>query len=150
MGRPVAVLPVDHPLTALPEVTVEDLREHDMVVMRAGYLMHRFVHRLFGTALPPLTVSTDGAEMGKLMVAQGVGATVLPDYSVVGDPLERAGLITHRQIRHAAAGVRLVLLRRRGDHVPATVRDLWAALVEQSRRGPATGTRSRCTPSHSA
>ncbi|ORT47283.1 hypothetical protein KBI5_20590 [Frankia sp. KB5] len=36
--------------------------------------------------------------MGKLMVAQGLGVTVLPDYSIVGDPPERSGVITHRSL----------------------------------------------------
>lgn len=34
--------------------------------------------------------------MGKLMVAEGLGATVLPDFSVDGDPLERGGTIVCR------------------------------------------------------
>ena len=66
--------------------------------MRAGYLMHRFVHRLFGGDACRRRYSTDGAEMGKQMVAEGLGVTVLPDYSVDGDPLVRAGVITHRPI----------------------------------------------------
>lgn len=132
-GRPVVVLPAGHALTAYDEVTVAQLRAERFVAMRAGYLMHRFVHRLFGTDLPATCHTTDGAEMGKLMVAEGLGVTVLPDYSVVGDPLERAGLITTRPIAHDATPVTLVLQHRQGGHVPAAVRELHAALVAHAR-----------------
>ncbi|MFD9218999.1 hypothetical protein ACFWDI_02945 [Streptomyces sp. NPDC060064] len=50
--------------------------------MRSGYLMHRYVHRLLD-GCASFSYSTDGAEMGKLMVAEGLGATVLPDFSVM-------------------------------------------------------------------
>ena len=32
------------------------------------------------------------------MVADGLGVTILPDYSIDGDPIVRAGLMTHRPI----------------------------------------------------
>ncbi|MBZ5734421.1 LysR family transcriptional regulator [Nocardioides sp. TRM66260-LWL] len=126
-GRPVAVLPAGHRLASHPEVSVDDLREERFVGMRAGYLMHRVAEHLFeGT--PPRTVhSTDGAEMGKVMVAEGLGVTLLPDYSVEGDPMHRAGLIVHRPIAGEAPGVRLVLRHRRldgGQRPPAHVVEL--------------------------
>ena len=94
-----------------------DLRSTDLVGMRPGYLMHRFTQRLFGGEPPLVSAVTDGAEMGKLMVAEGLGITLLPDFSVAHDPLFRAGLITSRPLagrRHqglaggAATGRRLV------------------------------------------
>ena len=51
-----------------------------------------------GDQIPAFSYSTDGAEMGKLMVAEGLGLTVLPDFFVIGDPLERRGVITWRPI----------------------------------------------------
>lgn len=136
-GRPVVVLPARHRLTDRPEVTIDELRTERFVAMRAGYLMHRFVHRLFGADMPRTTHTTDGAEMGKLMVAEGLGVTVLPDYSVVGDPLERAGLITVRPIAGDNTPVTLVLQHRKADHVPAAVRELRAALVDHARAAAA-------------
>ena len=133
-GRPVVVMPADHPLAAFDEVSVEQLREERFVAMRAGYVMHRFAHRIFGSRLPRVCHTTDGAEMGKFMVSQGLGVTVLPDYSVAGDPLKLAGLITARQIAGYATRVTLVLLQRKTDHVRAAVRDLHAALVAHARR----------------
>lgn len=133
-GRPVVVLPAGHPLAEHEAVTIDDLRKERFVAMRAGYLMHRFTHRLFGTDLPVTSHSTDGAEMGKVMVAEGLGVTVLPDYSVVGDPMERAGLITSRPIAGDHTEVRLVLRHRALDQAPAQVRDLRAVLLELSRK----------------
>ncbi|SDD58641.1 LysR family transcriptional regulator [Nocardioides lianchengensis] len=132
-GRPVAVLPAGHPLASYEEVTTEQLRTEPFVAMRAGYLMHRFAHRLFGVDMPEISYTTDGAELGKTMVAEGLGVTVLPHYSVAGDPLERAGLITHRPLRHDSTAVTLVLRQRRQQHVPQPVRDLAAALVARAR-----------------
>jgi DNA-binding transcriptional LysR family regulator len=125
-GSPVAVLRHDHPLVERTEVTVDDLRAERFVAMRSGYLMYRFAHRLFGTDLPADWHSTDGAEMGKVMVADGLGITVLPDYSVVGDPLERAGLITTRPIAGDRTVVRLSLQQRRQRRVAETVTGLVA------------------------
>jgi DNA-binding transcriptional LysR family regulator len=126
----VVVLPRGHRLTAHDAVTIDDLRQERFVAMRAGYLMHRFAHRLFGADMPVTCHSTDGAEMGKVMVAEGLGVTVLPDYSVVGDPMERAGLITSRPIADDHTQVRLVLRHRALDNAPAQVRELRTALVE--------------------
>ena len=110
--------------------------------MRAGYLMHRFALRLFGSHMPPVSYTTDGAELGKVMVAEGLGFTVLPDYSVAGDPLERVGMITHRPIAGDRTAITLVLRSRPRERVPHAVRDLRAALVAHAsayRRGTGTG-----------
>jgi DNA-binding transcriptional LysR family regulator len=90
--------------------------------------------------MPAASYTTDGAELGKMMVAEGLGITVLPDFSVAGDPLERAGLITHRPLAEDATAVTLVLLQRRQQHVPRPVRDLEAALVARARTHRRAGT----------
>jgi DNA-binding transcriptional LysR family regulator len=123
-GRPVAVIPASHPLAERIEVSADELRAQQFVAMRAGYLMHRFVHRLFGSDLPAEWHSADGAEMGKMMVAEGIGIAVLPDYSVRGDPLERAGLIVARPIASDRTTVTMVALRRRQTRVTPIVRDM--------------------------
>ncbi|GIF20538.1 DNA-binding transcriptional LysR family regulator [Actinoplanes tereljensis] len=123
-GRPAAVLPAGHPLAAKAEVTAADLRAERFVAMRSGYLMYRFAHRLFGSDLPASWHSTDGAEMGKMMVAEGIGLTVLPDYSVRGDPLEQAGLIVTRPLAGDDTVVTMVALHRRQARVPPVVLEL--------------------------
>ncbi|MEV4137722.1 LysR family transcriptional regulator [Dactylosporangium sp. NPDC049742] len=132
-GRPAAVLPAGHPLTAGAEVTVDDLRAERFVAMRAGYLMHRFAHRLFGADLPSRWHSTDGAEMGKMMVAEGIGLTVLPDYSVHGDPLERAGLIVTRPLRGDTTVVTMAALHRRQPRIPPAIVEILSHLRARAR-----------------
>jgi DNA-binding transcriptional LysR family regulator len=131
-GRPVAVLPADHPLAALAQVTVEDLRRQRFVMMRSGYLMHRYVHRIFGSDLPRACHSADGAETGKALVAEGLGVTVLPDYSVIGDLLHRSGLVVTRPIAGDSTLVTLVLRQRTSLPVSLHVRELHAALVARA------------------
>ncbi|MFC6152750.1 LysR family transcriptional regulator [Nocardioides yefusunii] len=127
-GRAVVVLRSDHPLAERTEVTIDELRQERFVLMRAGYLMHRFAHRLFGAEPPAQVHSTDGAELGKMMVAEGLGVTLLPNYSVEGDPLHRAGVIVTRPVADDRTSITLVLEHRPG---PATgqVRSLVQHLV---------------------
>ena len=94
--------------------------------MRAGYLMHRYPTGSSGRGCPQ-SHSADGAEMGKLMVAEGLGVSLLPDYSVIDDPLERAGLIIPRPIAGDATRVTMTLLHRRTTSTPEAVRSVVAA-----------------------
>ncbi|GHD33196.1 LysR family transcriptional regulator [Streptomyces galbus] len=132
-GRPVVCLRPDSPLAARPAVTVADLLEVPLIGMRSGYVMHRYVHRLLDGRGPSFAYSTDGAEMGKLMVAEGLGATVLPDFSVVGDPLERCGALTHRPLAGETPQVLLMLQRRRAESVPQAARELHEVFVRTAR-----------------
>lgn len=131
-GRPVVCVRRDSPLAALGAVTVADLLAQPLIVMRSGYAMHRYVHRLLGGRTPSLSYATDGAEMCKLMVAEGLGATVLPDYSVLDDPLERSGTITCRPLADDSTELRVVIHRRRARSVPTAERDLHAILVRRA------------------
>ncbi len=133
-GRPVVVVRPDSPLAARAAVSVDDLLAVPLIGMRSGYVMHRYVHRLLAGRDPAFAYSTDGAEMGKLMVAEGLGATVLPDFSVVGDPLERRGVLVHRPITDDTTRVLLMLQRRRADSVPRAARDLHEAFVRRARQ----------------
>lgn len=133
-GRPVAVIPATHALASSTEVTASDLRGESFIAMRAGYLMYRFAHRVFGPDLPREWHSTDGAEMGKMMVAEGLGVSLLPDYSVIGDPLERAGLIVARPIAGDSTTVSVVSVHRRHNRVPAPVRDLLGHLLARAEQ----------------
>lgn len=130
-GRPVVVLPAGHHLLSRPQITVEELREERFVMMRAGYLMHRWVHRVFGADLPRVSQTADGAEMGKSLVVDGLGVTVLPDYSVHHDPLHRAGLLETRPVAGDTTRVRLVLRQRRSQ-TPLAVQELRASLVTRA------------------
>jgi DNA-binding transcriptional LysR family regulator len=141
-GRPVVVLPAGHRYAAQQAVTVEDLRREPFVMMRTGYVMHRFAHRLFGEDVPSATRSTDGAEMGKLMVAEGLGLTLLPEFSVVGDPLERSGAIHARPIAGEHASVTLTLLMARSRNAPTQVRALATELASRAAAWAGAGSRA--------
>ncbi|HET7445280.1 MAG TPA: LysR family transcriptional regulator [Solirubrobacterales bacterium] len=110
-GRPVVCVRADSALAAQERIGPEELMRVPLIAMRSGYLMNRYLHRLLDGRSPVFSYSADGAEMGKLMVAEGLGAAVLPDYSVVGDPLEQSGAITFRAIEDDT-DVMLVLHRR--------------------------------------
>lgn len=132
-GRPVVCMRPDSPLAARAAVGISDLRSAPLIVMRSGYVMHRFVHRLLEDDIPAFCFSTDGAEMGKLMVAEGLGVTILPDFSVVGDPLETRGVISWRPIAGDATTVKLVIQRLRSGSPPRAARDLHRMFVQRAR-----------------
>ncbi|MFF1450403.1 LysR family transcriptional regulator [Streptomyces sp. NPDC058274] len=131
-GRPVLCVHPDSPLAAKAVVPVSDLLDEPLIAMRSGYVMHRYVRRLLDGDTPAFSYSTDGAEMGKLMVAEGLGSTVLPDFSVIGDPLERRGAITYRPLSDDTTRVLLMLRRRRADSVPRAADDLHTAFVHRA------------------
>ena len=135
-GRAVVCMRPDSPLAGRDRVRVSDLLSEPLIVMRAGYLMHRYVHRLLQGRLPSFPYATDGAEMGKLMVAEGLGVTVLPDFSVIGDPLEQRGVITWRPIADDHTQVQLVIQRIRSGSPPLAARDLYGIFVERARAYP--------------
>jgi DNA-binding transcriptional LysR family regulator len=135
-GRPVVCMRPDSALAALDAVRTSDLHAEPLIVMRSGYLMHRFIHRLMRGQLPGFSYSTDGAEMGKLMVAEGLGITVLPDFSVVGDPLEQRGIITWRPIAADDTRIELVIQRLRSLRATRAARDLHQIFVQRARAFP--------------
>jgi DNA-binding transcriptional LysR family regulator len=96
--------------------------------------MHRFIHRLLLplARTPAISYSADGAEMGKLMAAEGLGTCVLPSFSVVGDPLVRHGAIVWRPLAGDATEIQMVLQRRRSGVQPVAGQSLHALFVEHA------------------
>jgi DNA-binding transcriptional LysR family regulator len=131
-GHPVVCVRPDSRLAELDAISVNELLSVPLIVMRAGYLMHRLLHRLLGGRTPTVSYSTDGAEMGKLMVAEGLGATLLPDFSVIGDPLERGGQMTWRPLRDDHTELWLVIRRPRSGSHPRAARNLHRMFVERA------------------
>src|ERR1700722_11734183 len=124
--------PVDSPPAARPTVSPAQLISEPLIVMRAGYAMHRYLKRLLGGGEPAFSYSAEGAEMGKLMVAAGLGVTVPPSYSVIGDPLTERGAIIFRKIEGDETSVRLVIQRRSSGSPTLATRDLHRLFVEQA------------------
>lgn len=131
-GRPVVCIRQDSPLAALKTVTVTDLLAQPLIAMRTGYVMHRYIHRLLSGRAPAFSYSADGAEMGKLMVAEGLGITVLPDYSVHGDPLERSGTITYRPLADDDTELCVMIQRRHTHSMPPAAHDLHSILIRRA------------------
>jgi len=141
-GRPVLCIRSDSPLADKDAVSAADLATEPLIAMRSGYVMHRYLHNLLGGREASISFSTDGAEMGKLMVAEGLGSTLLPDYSVIGDPLERSGSITYRPIEDDDVSVLLVIQRRSSRSMTRAVDELHRLFVEHGRTFSASlGTR---------
>jgi len=113
-GRPVALLPGDHPLASKPAVTVDDLRQEVYVGARSGYLMHRVAHRVFGDSPPLKWHTADSADVCRRMVSSGLGVALMPEFTLVDDPLEAAGTLVQRPIADEDTVIRMVMLRRRG------------------------------------
>jgi DNA-binding transcriptional LysR family regulator len=141
-GRPVVCMRPDSPLATGASVGVSELCSEPLIAMRSGYLMHRFLHRLLRDEVPSFSFSfsADGAEMGKLMVAEGLGVTVLPDFSVIGDPLEQRGVITWRPLTDDSTQVQLVVQRARSGSPPRAAQDLYTIFVERARAYAGAGT----------
>jgi DNA-binding transcriptional LysR family regulator len=131
-GHPVVCIHSDSPLAQCPSVSTAELIAQPLIAMRAGYAMHRYLNGLLGGEKPSFSFSADGAEMGKLMVAAGLGVTVLPSYSVFGDPLEQRGAITARKLADDDTGVRLVVQRRRSGTPTRATRDLHRLFAEEA------------------
>lgn len=129
-GRPGVCMRPDSPLAEHDAISADQLASEPLILMRAGYLMHRYAHRLLAGGRSVAAYSTVGGEMAKLMVAEGLGATVLPDFSVLADPLARAGVLTWRPIAGDRTEVRLALRRRRSEVHARAARDLHALFVE--------------------
>jgi DNA-binding transcriptional LysR family regulator len=132
-GRPVLCISTDSRLADQETLQATDLLEEPLIAMRPGYVMYRYLERLFGGRAPAFSFSADGSEMGKMMVAEGLGVALLPDYSIVGDPLEVSGAITYREIEGDDTAVLLVVQTRRSASRRRDVDDLHGLLLDRAR-----------------
>jgi DNA-binding transcriptional LysR family regulator len=132
-GPAVVCMRPDSTLAARESVRTSDLLSEPLIVMRSGYLMHRYVHRLLHDQVAAFSYFADGADMGKLMVAEGLGLTVLPEFSVIGDPLEQQGVITCRPLEEDHTQVHLVIQRAHSGSPPRAARDLHGIFVQRAR-----------------
>ncbi|GGT88565.1 LysR family transcriptional regulator [Actinomadura citrea] len=133
-GRAVVCCRTDSPLARLDAVPLDRMLAEPFVAMRSGYLMHRYVHRLLRGREPAFAYSVDGAEMGKVMVAEGLGVTLLPDYSIADDPLELTGVITRRPLAADGPDVLLAAEHARTRHLPHHVHRMIRLLRTQAAR----------------
>lgn len=78
------------------------------------------------------SLSTDGAEMGKLMAAGGLGVPCCPT-QLLGDPLGASGLITQRPLAGDDTSVTLPMVTRDGATPPPYLHALQAGLLDRAR-----------------
>jgi DNA-binding transcriptional LysR family regulator len=104
--------------------------------------MSRILHRLAGDATLPVSYLADGPEMAKQMVADRLGVTLLSDFNVLADPLERRG-VTCRPLSGEHREILLVVQRRRARFAPQQARDLHAIFVERAQAFAETRRRRR-------
>jgi len=133
-GRMVVYFRADHPFADREAVTVEELLREPQAVMRPGFTMHRLLRGILRGRWPTTTFAADSAEMAKLMVAEGLGVCAMPDYTIVGDPLERHGVLGWRPIAGVEDEMSLAIQRPRARYLARPAADLHAVLVEQAQR----------------
>jgi DNA-binding transcriptional LysR family regulator len=88
----VALAAAQHPLVRLQRpLRPEDLREHELVILSAGYGLHDSIRRLLAEVggVPDSAFEVDDYRVAQGLAAAGVGVTVLPPSAVT----EAAGLV---------------------------------------------------------
>jgi DNA-binding transcriptional LysR family regulator len=133
-GRMVVYFRADHPFAAQRQVSLDDLVAQPQAVMRPGFTMHRLLRGLLRGAWPATTFAADSAEMAKLMVTEGLGVCAMPDFTIVGDPLERHGVLSWRPLTGVDERMTLAIARPRSRYLSKTATDLHDVLVDQARR----------------
>ena len=147
-GRPMVCCHPTSDLARLPAVPLDLLRTEPIIAMRAGNVMYRYLQRVYHGEPPPFAYSTDGAEVAKLLVAHGLGVTVLPEYSVAGDPLEMTGAIAYRPLAVEGGAIQLVAQHRRLRYLPETLRMMHRILTTQAAGMRRLVPAARPTPPH--
>jgi DNA-binding transcriptional LysR family regulator len=84
----VVVVPNDHPLAERRRITIADLANVPMIMLREGYDLRSATLDAFARAGVPVTVAMDGAEMGSVLsfVSAGLGAAIVPSISASDAP----------------------------------------------------------------
>lgn len=121
-------LGIDHPLAALPVITLRELAEHAAILPPPGSFTRELIDRLFAAQGLKIQarMSTSYLETIKMMVSVGLGWSVLPETMldaqtlarVIDDtPMQRElGVVQHVRRTPSNAGLAmLALLRERGD-----------------------------------
>lgn len=132
-GRPVVCMASGDPLAAYDEIDADLLASRPIIGMLEGYAMHRVLHRLLGRRPDSVRIRADGAELGKLMVAEGLGVTILPDYSIDKDPLLSLGAITYRPLTDDTTLTMEMVCRDRAG-VPPILEALQECLAVSARQ----------------
>lgn len=130
---PVVCLPSGHPLAAHGPLDVTELADQPLILFGAGDAMHEVAHEVLGRHVPSVVYYADNAETAKSLVADGVGITLLPEFSVVNDPLVRSGLVEYLPVLAVRSRILLSALRPAYRHFRSEASlVLWDALVRRA------------------
>ncbi|MCU7924427.1 MAG: LysR family transcriptional regulator [Candidatus Thiodiazotropha sp. (ex Dulcina madagascariensis)] len=129
------LMPVRHPLTVFESVTVQQLRDEDVLLLGEGHCFREQVKQICPGCL--LKSSSDSnlqknLEGGSLetiryMVASGIGITVLPDTAIGVDYL-RWDLLTTRPLALESPQRRVALAWRKSFPRPRAIALLWESI----------------------
>ncbi|MDS9467708.1 LysR family transcriptional regulator [Paracoccus sp. MBLB3053] len=128
-------LPNGHPLAAQPSVTIEDLADESIIMLRLDETEQptRRLLGAFGTR-PKIAFRTRSVEAVRSLVATGAGIALLPSliyrrWSLEGDP------IVSRDVSGSLPVVQVGVVWRKGAPLPATVREfIRTAQAQRSKR----------------
>lgn len=128
----VAVAAPDHPLAALHEVTVEQLRAWPQIMLSAGFGVHDTVEALFAAegAVPEPALVVGEYRAARGLAAAGLGVAVLPPTPSRIDDGAREVPVRHPLARREIGAIV-------ADPAQPVVQELLAALVDAAARRPA-------------
>lgn len=121
----VLAVPRGHHLAAAPRVTIAQLAQEDLIVLKSGYGLRDLIEALFAKSglEPRISFEADDSHTARGLVSAGLGVTVVPSYAADADTVQLR--IDHPQARRTIGAV-----ARRGVAVPAV-----AAFLDFLRTG---------------
>lgn len=110
----VLVVPRGHPLSASATVTIAELAQEDLIVLKSGYGLRDLIEALFAESgfEPRISFEADDSHTARGLVSAGLGVTVVPSYVADADTVQLR--IDHPEARRTIGAV-----ARRGVTVPA-------------------------------
>jgi DNA-binding transcriptional LysR family regulator len=110
----VLVVPRAHRLAGQVRVTVEEIAEEDLIVLKSGYGLRDLIELLFADSglRPRISFEADDAHTARGLVSAGLGVTVVPSYAPDTETVQLR--IDHPEARRTIGAV-----ARRGAFVPS-------------------------------
>ncbi|HEY5788857.1 MAG TPA: LysR family transcriptional regulator [Microlunatus sp.] len=110
----VLVVPRGHRLAAATRVTVAEIAQEDLIVLKSGYGLRDLIELLFADSglRPRISFEADDSHTARGLVSAGLGVTVLPSYVPDADTVQLR--IDHPEARRTIGAV-----ARRGAYVPS-------------------------------
>ena len=110
----VLVVPRGHRLSGALRVTIAEIAQEDLIVLKSGYGLRDLIELLFADSglRPRISFEADDSHTARGLVSAGLGVTVLPSYVPDADTVQLR--IDHPEARRTIGAV-----ARRGAYVPS-------------------------------